>query len=128
MHKTKVYLYCLFDKVSAQTLFYNVSENDSRALLKIIQTPAMRIPLTQCEVLRLGELVTTVPEANPENFTLLEFKDVLSFEFYRKPKSLSWDSIRLPENSAEALAPLGLSVSEVEELVKREQQNMNLVR
>lgn len=128
MHKTKVYLYCLFDKVSAQTLFYNVSENDSRALLKIIQTPTMRIPLSQCEVLRLGELLTSVPEAKPDTFTLLDFKDVLSFEFYRKPKSISWSEIRLPENSVEALAPLGLSVSEVEELVKREQQNMNIVR
>lgn len=126
MHKTKVYLYCLFDNVSGSTLYYNVAENDSRAILKLLHST--RIPLAQSTVLRLGELITEIPPVEPDSEVSLDFRDVLKYTFYDVPIKVLWSACTLPENEAEALAPLGLSPSEVSEIVRKQQQKINLVR
>lgn len=127
MHKIKTYLYCVFDKYSGNTLYYQNSPNDSKAILNVLQTT--RIPLTHSVLLRLGEIELNIPPVDVDSeIKELDFSKVLSYNFYRKPKIVDWSRCKLPENEAEALAPLGLSQSEVSEIVRRTQNNLNLNR
>lgn len=126
MHTTKVYLYVLFDKLSGNTLYYQTAVNDSRAILKILEVT--RIPLRDSVLLRLGELETNLPPVNPDVDISLDFSKVLKYNFYRSPKEVSWSACKLPESSADSLAPLGLSQSETVELVRRQQEKLNLTR
>lgn len=117
-HHTKAFLYCQFDKKTAQTLFYQVAENDSRAILNLLQRTF--IPLTNSDLYRLGEIVTDLPSVDPSIDTNYSLDQVLSFKFYDSPKFVPWSACKLPETPADSLAPLGLNSEEVKQIIQNQ--------
>lgn len=116
MHKTHEFLYCLFDHVSGKTMYYQVASNDSRAILELLHVT--RVPLKDSCVLRLGELVTSLPDISPSSSPFYNPHSSLSFDFYSCPVVVDWSSCKLPENKADALSPLGFSADEVAQLTR----------
>lgn len=126
----RVYVYCLYDKLSCATSFYQVAENDSKAILNILSM-SIKVPLKDCTLIRLGVLdsyiPTLSPEDTPKNMDYV-FSDVLDFDWYKKPVLVDWSACKLPESEAESLAPLGLSPSEVKQIVTNHLKSLNVVR
>lgn len=122
MHYTKVYCYGQFDRLTGSLKYLHYAPSDSQAILNLLQSTV--IPLTQSDLLRLGELETTLPPVEPDNILDLNYKDVLEFDWYKVPKKIDWSCVRLPESPADALAPLGLSAEETAEIVKQQQQKI----
>lgn len=126
MHYTKVYAYGQFDRITGNIKYMHLAPNDSQAVLNLLQSTI--IPLTQSDLLRLGELETMIPPVKPDESIELDFKDILEFNWYKKPVKVNWDCVKLPESPADSLAPLGLSAEETAEIVKQQQQKLNIVR
>lgn len=99
------YLYCQFDEYTGNTTYYQVADNDSRAILQLLQVTT--IPLTQSKLLRLAKIVKTLPRSAPDTMEKLDFKKTLTYTYYDSPILVDWSACKLPENKAEALAPLG---------------------
>lgn len=121
-HKTMSYLYCLFDKVTGNCLYYSESENDGSYVRKLIQCTT--IPFTQSVPLCLGSVFRSVKQFDPSNVTDFNWFDTVKYEFYKTPRQVDWSSCKLPENQADAIAPLGLSPDEVIEITRRAQSNI----
>lgn len=127
MHKTKEFLYCLFDHVSGKTMYYQVAPNDSRAILELLH--CTRVPLKDSCILRLGELSTSLPDISPSSTPFYNPNSSLSFDFYSSPVIVDWSACKLPENKADALAPLGLSPDEVAQITREHiSDSVNSVR
>lgn len=121
-HKTMSYLYCLFDKVTGNCLYYSESENDGSYVRKLIQCTT--IPFTQSIPLCLGSVVRGVKQFDPSDVTYFDWFDTVSYDFYKIPRQVDWSSCKLPEGKAEAIAPLGLSADEVAEITRRAQSDI----
>lgn len=105
------YLYCQYDEYTGNTTYYQVAENDSRAILQLLQVTT--IPLTQSKLLRLAKIEKILPRSAPDTTEKLDFKKTLTYTYYDKPILVNWSSCKLPENKAEALAPLGDIAKEI---------------
>lgn len=127
MHYTKVYLYAQFDRLTGSLKYCHYAPCDSQAILNLIHSTS--IPLTQSDLLRLGELETMLPPIQPDDKDIsLDFKDVLEFTWYKKPVKVDWSCVTLPESPADALAPLGLSAEETAQIVREQQDKLNVTR
>lgn len=118
--ETHSYLYCQYDKTTGSTLYYQVADNDSRAILNLIHTTI--IPLTQSVLLRLGEVHSVLPRHEKGDIPNLDFKDTLFYTFYDKPELVEWSACRFPESKADSLAPLGLSPEDTNELIRENEK------
>lgn len=125
-HKTLSYLYCLFDKVTGECLYYSESENDGSYVRKLIQRTI--VPLTQSIPLCLGSVTRSFLQLDPSKPFELDWSDTVKYEFYEKPRQVDWSSCRLPETKADAIAPLGLSADEVAELTRQVQSEITVTR
>lgn len=105
------YLYCQYDEYTGNTTYYQVADNDSRAILQLLQVTT--IPLTQSKLLRLARIDKKLPRSAPDNTEKLDFKKTLTYTYYEKPILVDWSACKLPESKAEALAPLGDVAKEI---------------
>lgn len=103
--KVTSYLYCQYDEYTGNTTYYQVADNDSRAILQLLQVTT--IPLTQSKLLRLAKIEKKLPRSAPDTMEKLDFKKTLTYTYYETPILVDWSACKLPENKAEALAPLG---------------------
>ena len=106
---TKESLYAVFDKLSGHITQFFTRSSDAIAVRDVIYT--LRYPLKDTVLLKIVDYVLTVPASEPVD-------DVLDcFDFaVLNPKVVPWDSYKVPETIAEALAPLGLSPEEVKKI------------
>lgn len=127
MHYIKVYMYAQFDRLTGSLKYCHYAPCDSQAVLNLIHFTS--VPLTQSDLLRLGELETMLPPIKPDDKDIsLNFNDVLEFTWYKKPLKVNWNCVTLPETEADALAPLGLSVEETAQIVREQQEKLNITR
>ena len=106
---TKESLYAVFDKLSGHITQFFTRSSDAIAVRDIIFT--LRYPLKDTVLLKFGDYEITVPASDPVQNVL----DCFS-KFEWNLKIVPWDSYKLPETTAEALAPLGLSPEEVKKI------------
>lgn len=98
----KDFVYMAYDDISHYPIFFFVARNDSEAVRKAMLS--LRVPLKDSSLYQIGAFNPDDSKANFETLKSLRF--------------IPWSSYRLPENIAEALAPIGASPSEIEEIIK----------
>lgn len=94
----KNYLYGFYDVVSDDYVCFAIANSPSNLVRTYYPAFANRTPLKDIKIYELG------------------FCDSDKITWKVPKKEHSWDCYKFPENKAEALAPLGLKPSEVEEI------------
>lgn len=124
--ETHSFLYCQYDRTTGSTSFYQVADNNARAILNILH--ATTIPLTQSDLLCLAEVHSKLPRHEQNKVPNLDFKDTLEYTFYDKPRLVEWSEARFPETEAEALAPLGLSDDDTKSIIDDYHSRFNITK
>lgn len=107
----KFNLYALYDKVSDTVVDTFIAQSDGVAVRNTLLT--LRVPIRDSEIFQIGTMSRFV-----QNDKLsIDFESSTDFEFV-KPRYVSWESYRFPENVSEAVAPLGCTPDEVREITK----------
>lgn len=106
---TKESLYGVFDKLSGHVTQFFTRSSDAIAVRDIIFT--LRYPLKDTVLLKFGDFETSIPADSPIENVL----DCFTKSDWNL-KIVPWDTYKLPETTAEALAPLGLSPDEVKKI------------
>ena len=125
IHQTKSYLYFCFNVYTGETLYYQVAENDCKAILNVLNVST--VPLTHMELYRACSVTKTTLPVAPDSDIKLDFSNTVDYTDF-KPVLVSWQNCKLPENEAEALAPLGLSADEVKQIVQQQQERLTIKR
>ena len=115
--KIKSKHYIVFDKVSGQIILSLTSQNDTLAVRDSLMT--MRVPLKDCELYQVADIVSDFDSHSNEIKFGFDFK----YNSLSSPRFVSWSCYKFPESPAEALAPLGLSNEELNQLVSNEVKN-----
>ena len=107
----KDFVYMAYDYVSHYPIFFFVARNDSEAVRKAMLS--LRVPLKDSSIYQLGCF-------NPD-------LDIANFKPLKILRLVPWSSYKLPENMADALAPLGASPDEIQEIIKNSVANKSEV-
>lgn len=118
---TKENLYCVFDKLSGHITQFFTRSSDAIAVRDVIFT--LSYPLKDSTLLKFGSFECTVPAGEIVANALDCFSNC-NWNLQIVP----WDSYKLPETKAEALAPLGLSPDEVKKLSEKKISEIESVR
>lgn len=105
-------LYAVFDKISGVLYEFTVQPNDTLAVRSVLLT--LRVPLKDSKLICLGAVKSNF-DTNDEELDLSQ----LDFDWNERPRVVSWNCYKFPENVSDALAPLGLSPDEVRNLANK---------
>lgn len=127
MHTCKLGVYAVYDRVSGFLSCFTCAASAGLACREVLKVlPAVRFDDYQLYL--IGDYVLNAPPVKGDTQAYLTLGKEVKVNFYpvSKWKPVKWSSWRAPENEAELLAPLGLSKTEVENIVASKQHQLNL--
>lgn len=107
--KLKQKLYCVLDTLSGALHHFTVQTSDSLAVRSVLLS--LTCPLRDNKIYCLCDVDSDLSSSSELDISCINFGAIT-------PRLVSWDSYKLPETRAEAIAPLGLSPDEVSQITR----------
>lgn len=115
-------LYAVYDCVGGHLVDFTESQSAGFAARHFLSK--LRFPLKDTQLVEIADLEIMLPQINPLDNSVINGSFEKNIVFKPTLKVYPWECYKFPESLGEALAPLNLSVSEIEEISRNKINNL----
>lgn len=119
---SKLKLYAVYDCVGGHLVDFCESQSAGFAARYFLSK--LRYPLKDTQLVELADLEIMLPQINSLDNSVINGSFDKNIVFKPTLKVHPWECYKFPESLGEALAPLNLSVSEIEEISRNKIKNL----